>query len=398
MAFGRHVAGLGPLTKNLLCLFHLLGVEVFDQKNSVQMVHLMLEQPGLEFVGFDAHLIAIEISSDEQHRLGPDDRPGQPGDRKTPLLVLPLTVDFDDLRIDHHVWIFAQFEVVNEHPLPHAHLGCCQPKTRLFIHGVEHVLGQFGQVAVDVGDLTRDLLQHGIAVCTDSVGGAHTFKGYRCFVVSEANGPPEIGATSHYFDEQPSAVSRPRAIELVLPDVFLTLHTDRAVFSASQVDSGTRYLLQEMPEIPADSRTIVDLGCGYGPIALTTAARAPNAVVWAVDVNERARFLTSENAHSNGLTNVRVGVAQEVPSDPPIDLIISNPPIRIGKEALRALLAYWLERLSPGGRAWLVVHKHLGSDSLADWLRREGYETTRLGSRKGYRILEVLARGAAESG
>jgi 16S rRNA (guanine1207-N2)-methyltransferase len=69
--------------------------------------------------------------------------------------------------------------------------------------------------------------------------------------------------------------------------------------------------------------------------------------------------------------------------------IFSNPPIRVGKAALHELLSTWLHRLTPEGRAWLVVHKHLGSDSLAAWLAGEGFAVRRLGSRMGYRLLEV---------
>jgi 16S rRNA (guanine1207-N2)-methyltransferase len=71
------------------------------------------------------------------------------------------------------------------------------------------------------------------------------------------------------------------------------------------------------------------------------------------------------------------------------DRIVSNPPIRIGKTALHGLLLRWLPRLTPDGTAHLVVQKHLGSDSLARWLTEQGYPTTRLASRAGYRILKV---------
>lgn len=195
----------------------------------------------------------------------------------------------------------------------------------------------------------------------------------------------------HYFDAAPAAASRPRTVRLDLPDRSLTLATDRGVFSADQVDAGTKYLLLEAPD-PPTAGTFVDLGCGYGPIACTLAARAPAATVWAVDVNERALALCRANAEHNGLPNVRTVAPPAVPADLAVDLLWSNPPIRIGKPALRALLAGWLGRLRPTGRAVLVVQKHLGADSLQRWLVEEGWDCERIGSRTGYRLLAVQRR------
>ena len=196
---------------------------------------------------------------------------------------------------------------------------------------------------------------------------------------------------SHYFDAQPSVGSNRQQIELSLADVFLELGTDSGVFSAGRVDPGTRYLLQEMPPVPNETASVLDLGCGYGPIALTMARRAPAATIVGVDVNERALDLARANARANGIDTASFVTAAEVPSDQRFDLIVSNPPIRIGKQALHDLLSGWIPRLSPGGRAWMVVQKHLGSDSLASWMTDQGWPTTRLSSRKGYRILETMA-------
>jgi 16S rRNA (guanine1207-N2)-methyltransferase len=192
----------------------------------------------------------------------------------------------------------------------------------------------------------------------------------------------------HYFDAEPGAASRPRTVRLDLPDRSLTLTTDRGVFSGDRVDPGTKYLLLDGPPLPATG-TFVDLGCGYGPIACTLAARKPAATVWAVDVNQRALELCRANAAALGLTNVRAGRAEEVSPDLVVDRLWSNPPIRIGKPALHDLLLAWLRRLAPDGRGVLVVQKHLGADSLQRWLETEGFATERLGSRTGYRLLEV---------
>jgi 16S rRNA (guanine1207-N2)-methyltransferase len=158
------------------------------------------------------------------------------------------------------------------------------------------------------------------------------------------------------------------------------------VFARDGVDPGTKLLLLEAPAPPATG-DLLDLGCGYGPIAVALARRSPGATVWAVDVNERARALTVAN--SAALGNVRVAAPEEVPGAIRFETIWSNPPIRIGKAALHELLLAWLPRLAPGGRALLVVQKHLGADSLARWLDERGFPTTRLCSRVGYRLLEV---------
>lgn len=207
--------------------------------------------------------------------------------------------------------------------------------------------------------------------------------------------PSPGSSDSHYFDAAPATSSSPRTIELVLPDVFLELSTDSGVFSAQQVDGGTRILLKDHPplaSLPTAPAHILDLGCGYGPIALSAAKRAPDAHVWGVDVNERALELAQGNAASNGIENVTFGRADQIPAEQHFDLILSNPPIRVGKQVLRDLLATWLDRLTPQGRAWMVVQKHLGSDSLAAWLTEQGWETTRLSSKAAYRILETLPR------
>ncbi len=207
--------------------------------------------------------------------------------------------------------------------------------------------------------------------------------------------PATVWAVSpaHYFDHDPAVTSEPVVVDVALPDVSLALTADRGVFSGERLDPGTKLLLLEAPPLDDATRTVLDLGCGWGPIACVAAVRAPEATVWAVDVNARARALTAANAAAAGVGDrVRVAAPDEVPGDLTFDRILSNPPIRIGKDALHELLEGWLSRLAPGGSAHLVVQKHLGSDSLARWLAEQGFTTTRLCSRAGYRILQVEAR------
>jgi 16S rRNA (guanine1207-N2)-methyltransferase len=205
-------------------------------------------------------------------------------------------------------------------------------------------------------------------------------------MAGQAIGVPE----GHYFDQDPAVASDRRTVPLVLPDLSVTLTTDRGVFGRDAVDPGTKLLLLEGPPPPAEG-DLLDLGCGYGPIAVALARRAPAARVWAVDVNRRALELCATNAEAAGV-EVRAATPDEVPTDVRFAGIWSNPPVRIGKGALHALLVTWLERLAPDGRAALVVHRHLGADSLARWLAEQGWPATRIGSRMGYRLLEVGSR------
>jgi len=184
---------------------------------------------------------------------------------------------------------------------------------------------------------------------------------------------------------------------VVLPDVSLELATDAGVFSPGRLDPGTRLLLEESPA-PPTSGDLLDLGCGYGPVACVLAKRSPDATVWAVDVNERALELCARNARAAGLENVRCVPPGDVPLPARFAAIWSNPPVRIGKDALHALLGHWLARLGPGGSgspaasggsAYLVVGRNLGADSLHRWLAGQGWPVTRLAARSGYRLLQV---------
>ena len=197
-----------------------------------------------------------------------------------------------------------------------------------------------------------------------------------------------MSGADQYFEESPGVESEPRRIEVAVGDLRFTMTTDRGVFGHGRLDRGTALLLETVPAPPADG-VLVDLGCGSGVIALVLAQRAPGATVWAVDVNRRALGLVRANAAELGLGNVIAAAPEDVPPDTPVAAIWSNPPIRIGKERLHRMLTEWLARLT--GEAWLVVHRHLGADSLQRWLSADGWECERVTSRSGYRVLRVRA-------
>ena len=200
----------------------------------------------------------------------------------------------------------------------------------------------------------------------------------------------------HYFTAEPDAPFRRGEIEFSVAGRDYRLAVASGVFSAGRLDPGTAVLLRKagLPDATAEG-TLLDLGCGYGPIACVLASEAPRTTVYAVDVNSRARELTAENAAALGLAaRIRVAAPDEVPGDVTFAEIWSNPPTHVGKAELHALLERWLPRLAPGGTAWLVINRNLGGDSLHAWLVAGGWTVERVASQKGFRVLRVTRNSA----
>lgn len=209
----------------------------------------------------------------------------------------------------------------------------------------------------------------------------------------------------HYFTAAPASSDERRTLTVVLDGKSVDVETAGGIFSPGRLDLGTQVLLRTLDAPPEGD--VLDLGCGWGPVALTMAAKAPGARVWAVDVNERALDLTRRNAARLGLENVTAGTPDAVPADVRFAQLWSNPPIRVGKDVLHSMLDTWLPRLLPGASAYLVVQRNLGADSLMGWMnaRYDGTSTevrtpegepfaavtTKLASAKGFRVLEVVA-------
>ncbi|UFU04204.1 class I SAM-dependent methyltransferase [Ruania suaedae] len=197
--------------------------------------------------------------------------------------------------------------------------------------------------------------------------------------------------SSHYFTS-PEGPGRRRTLTVTLRGTRTSVQVDSGVFSAERLDPGTTVLLETVGD-PPPSGILLDLGCGWGPIALALAQASPGARVLAVDVNERALELTRLNGAGHGVEAWRPEDLLGAEPDLRLDALWSNPPIRIGKPALHKLLRTWLPRLRPGALAHLVVAKNLGSDSLQRWITAElGLTADRVASAKGFRVLQV--RGA----
>ncbi|KAA9393610.1 methyltransferase [Kocuria coralli] len=230
--------------------------------------------------------------------------------------------------------------------------------------------------------------------------------------------------TAHYFTTPEGPETRSE-LEIELRGRSVRVATSAGVFSPRALDKGTAVLLDAVPA--PEGHEFLDLGCGWGPLTLAMGLAARDRLasgsgsasadddgadvplgipggeesgprITAVDVNERSLALTRDNAVAVGLA-VEALLPGEVPADRLFDTMWSNPPIRIGKEALHELLLHWLPRLSPAGAAWMVVQKNLGADSLQKWLlqalpERTGQEWTveRISSSRGFRVLKVSRR------
>ncbi len=195
----------------------------------------------------------------------------------------------------------------------------------------------------------------------------------------------------HYFSAEPAGDFKPKSIRVNLLGKDLNLQTAGGVFSPDHLDTGTAMLLKHIDEAPT-SGNLLDVGCGWGPIAIALAMQAPESTVWAVDVNQRSLDLTRANAERLGLSNIRTCLPDEVPNDIQFTGIWSNPPIRVGKAELHSILLHWLPRLSAECESYLVVAKDLGADSLLKWLQSElpdDFDAQRMDTEKGFRILRI---------
>ena len=219
-------------------------------------------------------------------------------------------------------------------------------------------------------------------------------------------------SNDHYFSATPSASATTTERRVHLQGIEYTVVTQPGVFSHERVDKGTAVLLDKVPFPDVKpGQLAVDIGCGWGPITIALAAAVRDSLaeseakqqddsiteIWGVDVNERSCELTERNLQRAGLWEAP-GLASAVYTpdkafaalgDRKVSLIWSNPPVRIGKEALHELLVSWLSVLTDDGVAYLVVQKNLGADSLQKWLHGQGFRCEKLASAKGFRILEA---------
>lgn len=194
--------------------------------------------------------------------------------------------------------------------------------------------------------------------------------------------------TDHYYTAKPEAAHDEASFTAPLRGMSLQFITDSAVFSRERVDFGSSLLIEAIRVNPTD--TILDLGCGYGPIGVVAAKLAPDGQVYMVDVNERAAGLARRNLAENGVTNaeVRVGDGLDPVKGIAFDHVITNPPIRAGKAVIYQMIDDAHEALKPGGSIWVVIQTKQGAPSMkkklaecfgnvADVEREAGYHVFR---------------------
>lgn len=192
----------------------------------------------------------------------------------------------------------------------------------------------------------------------------------------------------HYFSRDPASAHRPQEFAVELDGLALRFATDAGVFSRTELDPGSRLLIRSLG--PLTGR-VLDLGCGWGPVGLFLARKNPGAQLVLADVNSRAVQLAQHNIEQNGVRN-----AQAVVSDGyaglsgSFDHVVTNPPIRAGKQLIYALFDESLERLIPGGSLTLVIRKQQGAPSALKHLS-ETFGSARVIERGGgYWIIQAF--------
>lgn len=198
--------------------------------------------------------------------------------------------------------------------------------------------------------------------------------------------------TKHYYDKLPDAKHNRQRIEETINGIKLGFTTDAGVFSKQGVDFGSKLLIQSFTaEEPA---TILDVGCGYGPIGLFIAKRYANSQVSMLDINSRAVALARENASLNQIRNVSIRESDlyEAVRTERFTHIVSNPPIRAGKDVVHRIFTEAVELLETDGELWIVIQKKQGAPSAWTKLQSLFAEVTEVTKQKGYRIFKAVKR------
>lgn len=197
--------------------------------------------------------------------------------------------------------------------------------------------------------------------------------------------------SEHYYSKKPQTESKPRQWKFTLLGSTFLFETDAGVFSKSEVDFGSRVLIETF-ELPDVKGAILDVGCGYGPIGLSIAKQNPDRLVYMMDINERAIALSQKNAQLNGIQNVRIFESDglsAVDHELQAAAILTNPPIRAGKETIFRFYDGAFEKLVPGGELWIVIQKKQGAPSTLIHLEEKFAEVDVVEKKKGYWIIRA---------
>lgn len=192
----------------------------------------------------------------------------------------------------------------------------------------------------------------------------------------------------HYYSKNPQVSSAPKQWKADIRNKNFLFTTDTGVFSKAGIDEGSQ-LLAETFEAPSIEGDFLEIGCGYGPVALSIASDFPKRIIHMVDVNERALALSETNAQRNNISNVRIyesnGVDQVETKN--FAAIITNPPIRAGKQTVFSFYEGACEKLAIGGELWVVIQKKQGAPSTMEYLKKLFGNVETIAKKKGYFIL-----------
>ncbi|MCF6139483.1 class I SAM-dependent methyltransferase [Pseudalkalibacillus berkeleyi] len=193
---------------------------------------------------------------------------------------------------------------------------------------------------------------------------------------------------SHYYSNKPSVESNRKDWAFELKGKTFRFYSDSGVFSKNEVDFGSRLLIESFEATDVDVN-ILDMGCGYGPIGLALAASYPKAEITMVDVNERAIQLSKDNARRNQIANVDIFQSNlfENVTKSNYHAILTNPPIRAGKDVVHAIFEQAHTHLLPGGELWIVIQKKQGAPSAIEKLESIFDEVDVVERKKGYFII-----------
>lgn len=197
--------------------------------------------------------------------------------------------------------------------------------------------------------------------------------------------------SEHYYSNKPQVESKPRQFKFTLRESVFVFETDAGVFSKSEVDFGSRVLI-DIFEMPNPEGVVLDVGCGYGPIGLSIAKAYPERTVYMMDINERAVALSRKNAEVNGIQNVRIFESDgllAVAKDVQVAAVLTNPPIRAGKETIFRFYDEAYERLTEAGELWVVIQKKQGAPSTVSKLEEKFSGVEVVEKKKGYWIIRA---------
>ena len=198
--------------------------------------------------------------------------------------------------------------------------------------------------------------------------------------------------TEHYYTSQPKTVHKEKEIKATLKGNTLTFKTDSGVFSKDRIDYGSQVMIEAVNDAVFPGSKVLDVGCGYGPVGISLVKANPALRIDMIDVNERAIDLAEKNVKINNVENVRIFVSSlyDKVEDKDYSAILSNPPIRAGKETVHQIITDARDFLTDRGVLIIVIQKKQGAPSAKKKMEEVFGNVERLTQDKGYWVLQSV--------